>query len=107
MLATIAPTSLAIQCSSKGPPTERATQRSHLSPQDSMCHLWRDSAHDNRKRLMTLRVDEFLRRFLLHLLPRSFVRIRNFGFLTNRKRANLLPLCAQLLATQVRSAIAA
>ena len=56
---------------------------------------------------MTLRVDEFLRRFLLHLLPRSFVRIRNFGFLTNRKRANLLPLCAQLLATQVRSVIAA
>ena len=42
---------------------------------------------------MTLAVDKFLRRFLLHLLPRSFVRIRNFGFLANRQRATLLPLC--------------
>ncbi len=67
---------------------------------------WRDSAHGNNKRIMTLTVDEFLRRFLLHLLPRGFVRIRNVGFLANRRRANLLPLCAQLLNTQVRVAIA-
>jgi hypothetical protein len=46
---------------------------------------------------MTLAVDEFLRRFLLHLLPPGFVRIRNFGFLANRNRASLLPLCSQLL----------
>jgi len=46
---------------------------------------------------MTLAVDEFLRRFLLHLLPPGFVRIRNFGFLANRKRAALLPLCLQLI----------
>lgn len=58
---------------------------------------WRDSAHGNKKRLMTLAVDEFLRRFLLHLLPPGFVRIRNFGFLANRRRATLLPLCRQLL----------
>jgi|SRR3974390_247158 len=58
---------------------------------------WRDSAHKNKKRLMTLSVEEFLRRFLLHLLPRGFVRIRNFGFLANRRRALLLPLCARLL----------
>jgi hypothetical protein len=58
---------------------------------------WRDSAHGNKKRLMTLPVDEFLRRFLLHLLPPGFVRIRNFGFLANRNRAALLPLCFQLL----------
>jgi len=58
---------------------------------------WRDSAHANKKRLMTLPVDEFLRRFLLHLLPRGFVRIRNFGFLANRYRAALLPLCFHLL----------
>ncbi len=37
---------------------------------------WRDSAHGNKKRIMSLPVDEFLRRFLLHLLPRGFVRIR-------------------------------
>ena len=42
---------------------------------------------------MTLPVEEFLRRFLLHLLPRAFVRIRDFGFLANRRRAMLLPLC--------------
>jgi rubredoxin len=58
---------------------------------------WRDSAHGNKKRLMTLAVEEFLRRFLLHLLPPGFVRIRNFGFLANRNRATLLPLCFQLL----------
>jgi hypothetical protein len=58
---------------------------------------WRDSAHGNKKRLMTLGVDEFLRRFLLHLLPPGFVRIRNFGFLANRNRATLLPLCLRLL----------
>ena len=58
---------------------------------------WRDSAHGNKKRLMTLPVEEFLRRFLLHLLPRGFMRIRNFGFLANRRRAELLPLCLRLL----------
>ncbi len=58
---------------------------------------WRDSAHGNKKRVTALPVDEFLRRFLLHLLPRGFVRIRNFGFLANRQRAILLPLCFGLL----------
>src|ERR1700732_4645959 len=58
---------------------------------------WRDSAHNNEQNLMTLSLDEFLRRFLLHLLPEGFVRIRNFGFLANRKRATNLPLCFQLL----------
>jgi putative transposase len=61
---------------------------------------WRDSAHGNRKRVMALPVDEFLRRFLLHVLPRGFVRIRNFGFLANRRRAELLPLCFRLLRIQ-------
>jgi len=46
---------------------------------------------------MTLSLDEFLRRFLLHLLPEGFVRIRNFGFLANRKRATTLLLSFQLL----------
>ncbi len=47
---------------------------------------WRDSAHHNEQKLLTLSLDEFLRRFLLHLLPKRFVRIRNFGFLANRRR---------------------
>jgi hypothetical protein len=53
-------------------------------------------ADHNKQKLLTLPVDEFLRRFLLHLLPEGFVCIRNFGFLANRKRATLLPLCFQL-----------
>src|SRR5271169_445670 len=58
---------------------------------------WRDSAHNNQQKVMSLSLDEFLCRFLLHLLPQGFVRIRNFGFLANRRRATLLPLCFQLL----------
>jgi hypothetical protein len=60
---------------------------------------WRDSAHNNEQKLMTLLLDEFLRRFLLHLLPKGFVRIRNFGFLANRRRATLLPLCFHVLGS--------
>jgi hypothetical protein len=58
---------------------------------------WRDSAHKNKKRRMTLPIDEFLRRFLLHVLPRGFVRIRHFGILSTRNRSALLPLCRQLI----------
>jgi hypothetical protein len=65
---------------------------------------WRDSAHGNKKKLMTLPVDEFLRRFLLHLLPRGFLRIRNFGFLANRRRASLLPICFELLPRSTEQA---
>jgi Putative transposase/Transposase zinc-binding domain len=61
---------------------------------------WRDSAHHNEQKLLTLSLDEFLRRFLLHLLPKRFVRIRNFGFLANRRRATSLPLCFQLLPSR-------
>ena len=57
---------------------------------------WKDYAHGNKKRIMTLSGPEFLRRFLLHVLPRGFVRIRSFGFLANRRRGKLLPLCLRL-----------
>jgi hypothetical protein len=60
---------------------------------------WRDSAHNNEQKLLTLSLDEFLRRFLLHVLPKGFVRIRNFEFLANRRRATLLALCFQLLGS--------
>jgi hypothetical protein len=60
---------------------------------------WRDSAHHNEQKLLTLSQNEFLRRFLLHVLPKGFVRIRNFGFLANRRRATLLPLCFHLLGS--------
>ena len=58
---------------------------------------WRDSAHHNEQKLLTVSLDEFLRRFLLHVLPKGFVRIRHFGFLANRCRSASLPLCFQLL----------
>ena len=58
---------------------------------------WKDYAHKSKKRLMTVTAEEFLRRFLLHTLPRGFVRIRFCGFLANRRRRELLPLCRQLL----------
>ena len=45
---------------------------------------WRDSAHTSKKRLMTLLVNDFLRRFLLQVLPPGFVRIRHFGLMANR-----------------------
>jgi hypothetical protein len=64
---------------------------------------WRDSAHNNKKRLMTLTVEEFLRRFLLHVLPTGFVRIRHFGWMAHRRRRALLPLCVQLLAQSGRT----
>jgi hypothetical protein len=64
--------------------------------------LWKDYAHGNKKRKMTLASQEFLRRFLLHVLPRGFVRIRFFGFLAPRRRAKLLPLCRRLLADHAK-----
>ena len=59
---------------------------------------WRDYAHGNRVKIMTLPAEEFLRRFLLHVLPGGFVRIRHFGFLANRGRADKLAVCRTLLA---------
>jgi hypothetical protein len=58
---------------------------------------WKDYAHGHKKRVMTLSAEEFLRRFLMHTLPRAFVRIRSFGFLANRHRKALLSLCRTLL----------
>jgi hypothetical protein len=67
---------------------------------DQVSFRWRDSADHHRQKVMTVSRDEFLRRFLLHLLPKGFVRIRHFGFLANRRRAALLPRCfAALHAT--------
>jgi len=58
---------------------------------------WKDYARGNQQRSMTLKTDEFIRRFLLHVLPRGFQRIRQFGFLANRQRRHKLSRCRQLL----------
>ncbi len=50
---------------------------------------------------MTLKADEFIRRFLLHVLPRGFQRIRQFGWLANRRRHDQLARCRQLLGAAV------
>ena len=59
---------------------------------------WRDYRHHNKSKVMTLAADEFIRRFLLHTLPHGFHRIRHYGFLGNRHRAEKLALCRRLLA---------
>lgn len=58
---------------------------------------WKDYRHHSKRRAMTLSHEEFLRRFLQHILPRGFPRIRYFGFLANRRRSQLLPLSRRLL----------
>jgi hypothetical protein len=59
---------------------------------------WKDYRNGNRLKTMTLSADEFIRRFLLHVLPEGFQRIRYYGFLGNRCRAEKLARCRQLLA---------
>jgi hypothetical protein len=58
---------------------------------------YKDYAHGNRKRVMTLSAQEFVRRLLLHVLPAGFVRIRHYGILANCHRHEKLALCRQLL----------
>jgi hypothetical protein len=59
---------------------------------------WTDYAHHNQLKVMALPATEFLRRFLLHVLPSGFMRIRHFGLLANRHRTAKLARCRRLLA---------
>ena len=65
---------------------------------------WKDYADGNQSKTMTLDAVEFIRRFLLHVLPSGFVRIRHFGFLANRKRKEKLALCRGLLPARQTAA---
>ena len=58
---------------------------------------WRDYADGNKPKVMRLDADEFIRRFLLHVLPRGFTRLRHYGLIANRCRARKLALCRALL----------
>jgi hypothetical protein len=59
--------------------------------------LWKDYKHEGAKRVMNLTAEEFIRRFLLHVLPEGFQHIRSYGFLANRYRETKLALCRELL----------
>lgn len=58
---------------------------------------WRDYSDDNKNKLMTLDVFEFIRRFLLHILPDNFIKIRHYGILSNASRKTKLKKCQELL----------
>ena len=58
---------------------------------------YKDYADGSKAKVMTLTATEFIRRFLLHVLPGGFVRVRQFGFLANRQRRKKLALCRALL----------
>jgi hypothetical protein len=62
---------------------------------------WKDYADRGHTKIMALAVDEFLRRFLLHVLPRGFVRIRHFGLLANAQRRVTIASARQLLGTTI------
>lgn len=66
---------------------------------DTVSFRWKDYRHGSQVRTLTLNVDEFLRRFLLHVLPKGFVRIRYFGLLAARCRTHDLATCRAALAT--------
>src|SRR5713101_380979 len=67
-----------------------------VSRVDGVVHFrWKDYADGGRPKIMALGVEEFLRRFLVHVLPRGFVRIRHFGFLANRQRRSAIACARQ------------
>jgi hypothetical protein len=70
---------------------------------DTVSFRWKDYRHGSQMRTLTVEADEFLRRFLLHVLPKRFVRIRYFGFLAPRGRAHGLAQCRQALAVAVNT----
>ena len=68
---------------------------------------WKDYRHESRQKVMCLDAQEFIRRFLLHVLPGGFQRIRHYGFLANRYRAVKLARCRQFLDAPAPAAILA
>jgi Putative transposase len=67
---------------------------------DEVKFHWKDYAHGGGQKTMTLKATEFIRRFLLHVLPSGFVRIRHYGFLANRVCREKLALCRALLGVE-------
>jgi hypothetical protein len=70
--------------------------------EDEVSFQWKDYANGHQTKVMRLSVDEFLRRFLLHVLPKGFVRIRHYGLLASVNVATKLPHCRQLLGQETK-----
>jgi hypothetical protein len=68
---------------------------------DRVTFKWRDYKDANQPKEMTVAADEFIRRFLIHVLPPGFTRIRHYGFLSPRNKATRLQLCKKLTRTPV------
>lgn len=68
---------------------------------------WKDYADHNARKEMTLRAEEFLRRFLLHVVPRGCMRIRHYGLLANRQREPKLARCREVLGVAAPSSASA
>jgi hypothetical protein len=71
--------------------------------EDRISFRWKDYAADSKQKVMTVSTDEFLRRFLIHVLPKGLVRIRHFGLFANRKRSASLLRCRFLLSVTAPS----
>jgi hypothetical protein len=67
---------------------------------DRVSFRWKDYAAGGKQKIMTVSSDEFLRRFLIHVLPKGLVRIRHFGLFANRRRADSLLRCRLLLSAK-------
>ena len=71
-----------------------------LGLQDGLVRLrWRDSAHGGKKKVLRLPATELLRRFVLHVLPRGFHRVRHYGLLGNRHKTTKLAACRRYFGT--------
>lgn len=68
-----------------------------------MSFRWKDYADSHRTKVMTISAEEFLRRLLLHVLPKGFVRIRHYGLLASVNVATKLQRCRQLLGQETPS----
>ncbi|MFT4688270.1 MAG: hypothetical protein ACI9OD_000463 [Limisphaerales bacterium] len=88
----------------------RYTHRVAITPrrllaldEEQVTFAWRDYAHGNRRREMSLKLPEFLRRFCLHILPQGFVKIRHYGLLANCHRRKKVALARELIGPAAAS----
>ena len=64
---------------------------------------WRDYSDDNKQKTMRIRAEEFIRRFMTHILPMGFRKIRHFGIFASRDKAKRLALCKRLTRTKINA----